>query len=289
MISVPQLIILTGLSGAGKSTAARALEDTGFFCIDNFPACLLPDLRAKVIGGADHIALVMDSRDPDFLRRYGAIFAELRAALPTFAIIFMEAGDVAILRRYSAMRRRHPSGCGSVREGIQRERRQLAGIKKFANHVIDTSMLSPHELRRLILKKYDLAADQGLRITILSFGFKNGPPVEADLLFDVRFLANPYFVAELKERSGLEPEVAAYVLQNAAALEFIERLSAFLRFLLPQYEEEGKSYLTIGIGCTGGQHRSVAVAERLAGLLRLDEQHVSVSHRDIFAESPLQN
>ncbi|NOX25050.1 MAG: RNase adapter RapZ [Deltaproteobacteria bacterium] len=279
---VPRLILLTGLSGAGKSTAAKALEDAGFFCIDNFPARLLPDLLEKIINGSsEHLALVMDVRDPDFLKDYAVIFRDLQAALVGFTVIFLESEDLVILRRYSAMRRRHPAGCGSVREGIAQERRQLAAVKELAHRVIDTSTMNPHELRRIMLKKYDLAAGRGLSIGILSFGFKYGPPVEADLLFDVRFLANPYFVAELKERSGLEPEVAGYVLQNASALEFIERLTAFLRFLIPRYEAEGKTYLTIGIGCTGGHHRSVAVARRLADLLRLEGHNISVTHRDL--------
>ena len=280
--SIPQLILLTGLSGAGKSTAAKALEDAGFFCIDNFPAILLSDLLEKVINSSkEHVALVMDVRDPDFLKNYGDIFQDLRRALPHFTNIFLEATDQVILRRYSAMRRRHPADCDSVKEGIEHERRQLSAIRESADNIINTSTMTPHELRRIMLGKYDLADCQGLRIGILSFGFKYGPPVEADLIFDVRFLANPYFVAELKEHSGLESEVAEYVLQNDIAQEFMERLVSFLRYLIPQYEVEGKTYLTIGIGCTGGHHRSVAVAERLAALLRQAKHRISVTHRNL--------
>ena len=278
----PQLILLTGLSGAGKSTASKALEDVGFFCIDNLPAVLLPELLAKVLKTSQgRLALVMDTRDPEFLRNYKEIFHKLAAGEFEFTIIFLEAADQVLLRRYSAMRRRHPASQDSVREGIERERRQLSPIRELANSIIDTSAMTPHDLRGSMLREYDQAGRHGLRIGMLSFGFKKGPPQEADLLFDVRFLANPYFVAELKELSGLNHSVADYVLENPAAREFIDRLVALLRFLIPQYEKEGKTYLTIGIGCTGGHHRSVAVAELLSKILRRDGCSISINHRDL--------
>ncbi len=279
------LILITGLSGAGKTTASKALEDAGYFCIDNLPALLLPDLLTKVLspekGLRSRIALVMDVRDPDFLKDNVRIIKELRADKVEVSVIFLEADDRVILRRYSAMRRRHPADFDSVREGIGQERCRLAGIRDLADSIIDTSAMTPHKLRRMMLGKYGRSSDRGLRIGVMSFGFKYGPPAEADLLFDVRFLANPYFVSELKEHSGLEPDVAKYVLENSIAQEFIERLVAFMNFLIPRYEAEGKTYLTIGIGCTGGHHRSVAVAERLAGMLRRDDLRISVEHRDL--------
>ncbi len=279
------LILITGLSGAGKTTASKALEDAGYFCIDNLPALLLPDLMVKVLSPAaglrSRIALVMDVRDPDFLKDNACIIKELRGDAAAISVIFLEADERVILRRYSAMRRRHPADSDSVREGIGHERCQLAGTRDLADSIIDTSAMTPHELRRMMLGKYGKSSHQGLRIGILSFGFKYGPPAEADLLFDVRFLANPYFVSELKEHSGLEPDVAEYVFENSIAQEFIERLVSFMGFLIPRYEAEGKTYLTIGIGCTGGHHRSVAVAERLAKMLRRDNLHISVEHRDL--------
>lgn len=280
--SAPQLILLTGLSGAGKSTASKALEDAGFFCIDNLPAVLLPDLLEKIAKPSQgNLALVMDTRDPDFLKNYADIFQKLENGAFSFTIIFLEADDLVLLRRYSAMRRRHPASRYSVREGIEQERRQLSPIRELANTIIDTSSMTPHDLRGAMLRQYDQAGQQGLRIGMVSFGFKNGPPVEADLMFDARFLANPYFVAELKEHSGLQKRVADYVLENTVAHEFIDRLISLLRFLIPQYEKEGKTYLTIGIGCTGGHHRSVAVAERLSKILRQDGRSVYINHRDL--------
>ncbi len=278
----PQLILITGLSGAGKSTAYKALEEAGFFCVDNLPAQLIPAFLKKMADGTHPFyVLVMDARDHEFLKNYRGIFEKLRAAVLNFSVIFFEAADLVLLSRYSAMRRCHPARCDSVRDGISKERLQLSPIRALADTIIDTTGMTPHDLRGVMLKKFDKTLCQGVRISLISFGFKYGLPSEADLLFDVRFLANPYFVDELKDYSGLDAGVAGYVLQNTIAQEFMERLVALMRFLIPQYDAEGKTYLTICVGCTGGHHRSVAVVERLAALLQRDGHDISLSHRDL--------
>lgn len=277
----PQLILLTGLSGAGKSTASHALEDAGFFCIDNFPALLLPDLVAKIIQpGKRRLALVMDTRDEDFYNNYPQVISELRETIPNLRVIYLEAAADILLRRFSAMRRLHPTASESVRDGIALEKRRFTGLRELADIIIDTSTLTPHQLRAVLLKEYEAAQETGLKIDLLSFGFKHGLPPEADLVFDVRFLANPYFVPELKEMSGQEQPVADYVLQTSEAKEFLARIMPLFNFLIPCYAKEGKTYLTIAIGCTGGRHRSVAVAEHLAHHLGL--KTLTIRHRDLL-------
>jgi UPF0042 nucleotide-binding protein len=278
--------VITGYAGAGKSTALKVFEDEGHYCVENLPAFLLPELVNGLAARGSHrgrLAVVMDCRDAAFLQEYRAIFDRLQAETRPLTLLFLEASEEVLLRRYSQMRRVHPlAGGGSVREGIHREREELQVIRRAADRIIDTSELTPHELRRCLLAQLAGApASRPLQVTFTSFGFKHGPPVEADLLFDVRFLPNPYFVAELSDRTGLEAEVAAYVLENDEARRFLDLLQPLLAYLVPAYRQEGKKYLTIGIGCTGGRHRSVAVAEELARRMRLAGEGVRASHRDL--------
>ncbi len=281
---LPRLTIITGLSGAGKSTALNIFEDAGFYCIDNLPVfLLLPLLKgmAGKTGGPDRLALVMDARDPDLLASFASNFAEAgKHSDPS--LIFLEASDTSLIRRFSQLRRAHPlSRAGNVREAIQQERKQLAGLKKMAGCVIDTTSLSPNDLRRALLA-LDPAREIGMRLNLLSFGHKFGPPEEADLLFDVRFLPNPYWVPDLKEKTGQTREVADYALANETGRKFLDLLLPLLAFLIPLYEESGKAYLTLAVGCTGGRHRSVAVAEALCRHLRQNgTRPVTLSHRDL--------
>ena len=282
MSDAKKIILLTGMSGAGKTTAVKALEDAGFYCIDNLPSFLLPGLLDDARNRPElaRMALGMDARDHGFVTASQTIIDQLKSGEHQLSVIFLEANDQVLLRRYSEMRRRHPFASPSVRAGIQAERGLLAGIKARADLVIDTSRLTPHGLRSEMLKDAD-GGHQTLQVGLVSFGFKHGPPQEADILFDVRFLPNPYFVPELRPLTGVDQSVAAYVLDSDPAREFLARLLPLLQFLIPQYQQEGKTYLTIGIGCTGGQHRSVAVAERLRQLLQEQTDTIFITHRDL--------
>jgi len=282
MPNAKRIILLTGMSGAGKTTAVKALEDAGFYCIDNLPSFLLPKLLEDANKRPElaRIALGMDARDQGFVEASQSVIDQLKANGHQVKVIFLEADDLVLLRRYSEMRRRHPFACPSVREGIGVERRLLAGIKAQADLVLDTSRLTPHGLRGEMLRDVE-GGRQSLQVGLVSFGFKHGPPPEADILFDVRFLPNPYFVPELRALTGIDVAVASFVLDSAPAQEFLARLLPLLEFLIPQYQNEGKIYLTIGIGCTGGQHRSVAVTERLGQLIKQQTDFLVISHRDL--------
>ena len=277
-----RLILLTGMSGAGKTTAVKALEDAGFYCIDNLPSFLLPALLADARDRPQltRLGLVMDARDQGFADAGAALIESLKQDGRQVSVIFLEASDETLLRRYSEMRRRHPFASPSLRAGIQGERLRLAAIRALADLVIDTTRLTPHGLRSEMLRDAQ-GLPQTLQVGLISFGFKHGPPQEADLTLDVRFLPNPYFVPELRPLTGLDETVAAFVLNTDPAREFLARLLPLLRFLIPQYRREGKSYLTIGIGCTGGQHRSVAVAERLRQTLKEETDNLFITHRDL--------
>jgi len=282
MADTRKIILLTGMSGAGKTTAIKALEDAGYYCIDNLPSSLLPALLADAATNPEltRLALVMDARDRGFATAPQKVLSQLKKGSHALNIIFLEADDAVLLRRYSEMRRRHPFASPSVRAGIEAEQVLLAGVKAQADRVINTSRLTPHGLRSEMLR--DTAAKkQALQVGLVSFGFKHGVPQEVDVLFDVRFLPNPYFVPELQPLTGLDPGVASYVLETSHAQEFLDRLLPLLLFLIPQYQREGKAYLTIGIGCTGGQHRSVAVAERLRRLLGDQTNSLFITHRDL--------
>jgi len=281
--SFPSLTIITGLSGAGKSTALNVFEDAGFYCIDNLPVFLLLPLLTGMTGRneSNRLALVMDARDKDFLSSFPKVLAEA-SEHSDLSLIFLTASESILLRRFSQLRRAHPlSQGGNIREGLEREREQLAGLKKMAGCVIDTTGLSPNDLRRKLLQS-ETPESPCMRINILTFGHKHGLPEEADLLFDVRFLPNPYYIPELKEKTGKDQEVASYALDNDTARKFFAHLFPLIDFLLPHYERGGKAYLTIAIGCTGGRHRSVAVAEALHGhLAEGTPWTVSLTHRDM--------
>jgi UPF0042 nucleotide-binding protein len=286
-----RFVVVTGLSGAGKSQAIRALEDLGYFCVDNLPIALMPlfaDLTLSGRGDVRRGAVVVDIREGRALARFPTVYRELkRQASNDVRLVFLEAGDAALLRRYSETRRPHPLARGrSVGEAIRDERRLLAPMRRLADQVLDTTALNVHELRRRIRESTGGAeATAPLVVNIVSFAFRRGVPPDADLVFDVRFLPNPHFVTSLRPWTGRSTRVSRFVLRPVAARRFLDLTAALLRFLLPQYVAEGKSYLTIAIGCTGGQHRSVAIAEALARRLkRARGVELRVRHRDIGAD-----
>jgi UPF0042 nucleotide-binding protein len=279
--------IITGLAGSGKTTALNAFEEKGFYCIDNLPTFLLESLIQKASHGKlgnNKIALVMDARDSAFLSSTDALI-KLGEKI-SLEIIFLEAQDDVLIRRFSQHRRSHPvTPEHSIRESILKEKEQLAAIRRRATTVIDTSQLTPHQLRHRLHLVYDDHHTENFKINLLSFGFKHGVPQECDLIWDVRFLPNPHYDADLKPLTGKDAAVADYVLNNDTSNEFFTRLEHLLDFLVPNYEEEGKVQLTIGIGCTGGKHRSVAVTERLHSFFAKQAVKVTLCHRDIDRES----
>jgi len=284
-----QVLILTGVSGSGKSTALRALEDAGFYCVDNLPIPFLDkllELSAHTAGEVSRIALGVDAREGRFLAEAPRIIEEVRQKGSDVQVLFLDASDEALVRRYSETRRRHPLAGegGTVPDGIAAERRALAALKAMADEVIDTTTLNVHELKRLVTRRFVAGEAGRLGVTLVSFGFRLGLPAHADMVLDVRFLPNPYFVPELKAFPGTDPRVAAFVLGQPDAKAFLERLVDLLGFLLPRYRAEGKSYLTLAIGCTGGKHRSVAMAGALAERLEQAGQPVRLWHRDVEKE-----
>lgn len=276
------LVLITGMSGSGKASVLKAFEDLGYYCVDNLPVELIPRF-AELARHSAHIertALVVDIREGRGLERLPAIIRALKRALNT-TVIFLEASDESLMRRFSETRRPHPLGNIPVRQAIQGERRRLGPIRRMADMVIDTSKLNVHELRAHVLDKFRPGArDKNIFISCVSFGYKQGVPQDADLVFDVRFLPNPHFVPELRPYTGKHPKVAKYIRSFPQTGEFIDRISELLTYLLPHYIREGKSYLTIGFGCTGGQHRSVMIAEELRKRLARAGYHVNVTHRD---------
>ncbi len=285
-----RFVVVTGLSGSGKSQAIRALEDLGYFCVDNLPTPLIPtvaELSMRAGAESDKTAIVVDVREGRFLATFPKAFRDLHA-MPGLSpmLVFLEASDAVIVRRFSETRRPHPlAGRGSVIEAIREERRQMARIRKLADEVIDTSAMSVHDLRGAFMRLFrDASVRLRLLVSLLSFGFKHGLPPEADFVFDVRFLPNPHFVRTLRRRTGRAPSVAKYALAGPSAEEFLTRVAELLTFVIPLNVEEGKSYLTVAIGCTGGRHRSVAVAEALRKRLGpIRGATVRVRHRDIEA------
>ncbi|WP_029098133.1 RNase adapter RapZ [Brevibacillus thermoruber] len=278
------LLIITGMSGAGKTVAVQSLEDLGFFCVDNLPPVLIPkfaELIKQSGGSIERVALVIDLRGREFFESLSEAIDSLNQMEGiSFHILYLDASDQTLVSRYKETRRRHPlSPNGSPLEGIHAERRLLQEMKGRAHQIIDTSQMKPAQLREKIISQY---AQQGspLTINVLSFGFKYGTPIDADLMFDVRFLPNPHYVEELRPKTGCDPEVAEYVMNHKETKEFVDKLVDFLSFTLPHYQREGKSQLVIGIGCTGGKHRSVAIAEHIGDVFSKDFT-VRVSHRDI--------
>jgi UPF0042 nucleotide-binding protein len=279
-------IVVTGMSGAGKSAASRCLEDLGFFCIDNLPVTLIPkvaELCAQSEKRIERVALVVDAREGRFLEGLFDILVDLRRDGHVVRIVFLDASDEVLVRRFSESRRPHPlAPGGSALEGIRAERERLAHLKAKADLVIDTSSFTVHEFRKLLATSFlDLPAPQRTALSLVSFGYKYGLPVDADLVFDARCLPNPHFVDALKPLTGREPEVVEYVLGFVQARGFVEGIQEFLRFTLPLYVQEGKAYLTIAVGCTGGRHRSVVLTEELARLLREAGHEVFVRHRAV--------
>lgn len=279
-------VVVSGLSGAGKSHALRALEDLGYFCVDNLPIALIPAFAGLIFKQRRHHhgAVVVDVREGGELPRFPSEYRQLKKQYGRrVRLVFLEANDSALLRRFSETRRPHPLGAGaSVAEGIANERRVLQPLRRLADQVVDTSRLTVHELRRRILESTGGSHRAApLRVNVTSFGFRHGLPEDADIVYDVRFLPNPHFVTALRPWTGRHARVAKYVLSSAAARTFLSLTTRQLRFLLPQYVREGKTYLTIAIGCTGGRHRSVAIAEALGRRLkRLHGLEVQIRHRD---------
>jgi UPF0042 nucleotide-binding protein len=277
-------VVVTGLSGSGKSTALKVLEDLGFYCIDNLPAALLPrflELWQSSREDIGRVALGIDVRERRFLQDVPGVFDELRGAGVQLEVIYLEASDDVLVRRFSETRRPHPAAeGGAVADGIRRERDALRGVRELADRIIDTSAFTVHELRAALRELLETPESGRMTISLVSFGYKHGLPTDADLALDCRFLPNPFFVEELRPKTGTDPEVAAYVLERPDAQEFLEHVLALLRFTLPRYQHEGKSYLTIAIGCTGGRHRSVVLVEELRGRLAAAGHRVLVRHRD---------
>ena len=282
-----RLVIVTGLSGSGKTHAIRALEDLGYFCVDNLPTQLIPtlaDLANRDDAGLDHVAIVVDVREGGFLKNFPPVFRRLKTMPGIDArLIFLEASRSALVRRFSETRRPHPLAPDrSVVEGIEEERKKLQTIRSLADVIVDTSNLTVHELRALFARvSKDDDARAEMVVNLVSFGFKHGPPLDADLVFDVRCLPNPHFVDSLRGLTGRDAAVVKYMRRHASTREFIDRLTSFLKFSLPHYVREGKSYLTVAIGCTGGQHRSVMIAETLKkSLASVKGVRLRVKHRD---------
>ncbi len=280
------VVVVTGLSGSGKSTAIRVLEDLGFYCIDNLPVVLIPrflELCRQSTETMGRVALGVDLREREFLRDYERVLDRLHEQGHRLEVLFLDASDEVLVRRFSETRRPHPlAGDGGPKEGIARERDKLQGLRERASRVLDTSALTVHELRQELIRVFGTSPREGrLAVFLVSFGYKYGIPADADLAFDARFLTNPYFVSGLRDRNGLDPLVADFVLARAEAAEFLERVGGFLDFALPLYQREGKTYLTVAMGCTGGRHRSVALVERLAEQLREKGVQAQVRHRDL--------
>jgi len=300
-----RVILISGLSGSGKTTAIKALEDIGFYCVDNLPILLLPkfiELCEQSGGKVSKVAVVEDIRGTasypvweesevaqggnDFLEDSRRVIQNLQKEGYSIEILFLESSDPILMRRFSETRRQHPLAVGgSIREGIRLERERLQGIRDMANQVIDTSDFNVHQLKDRIQRYVQEGLNSGqMTVTLLSFGYSFGIPFEADLLLDVRFLPNPYFVEELKRLKGENPKITEYVLQWEETKEFLQRVQEFIRFLLPLYIRERKTHLTIAVGCTGGRHRSIVIVNRLAEMLRDEwvERGVSLSvrHRD---------
>jgi len=281
-----KITIITGLSGSGKSTAINAFEDAGFFCIDNLPVILLPkflELKAETNSEITKLALVMDLREKEFLRKYSEIFRELKDGGYLFEILFLEASTEVLVRRYSQTRRKHPlSEEKNLLEGIQAEREALKELREIADLIIDTSNYNVHELKEIILNHaLKTTLTKRMKIYLLSFGYKYGIPRDADLVIDVRFLPNPYFVQELKNLDGTSLKVKKYMNRWKETNVFLKKYLALLNYFIPLYEKEGKSSLTIAIGCTAGTHRSVCIADIIFEELKKKTNSITLTHRDI--------
>ncbi len=281
-----RMVVVTGLSGSGRSAALKAFEDIGFYCVDNLPLSLLPAFVEYARGSEETSlsAIGVDIREKGFPDKFPSLYTELKAAGRPLEMLFLDASDQALVRRFSETRRPHPLARDAVPllDAVRREREALVEVKKLADQLLDTSDYTIHDLRQAVERRYSgKDAGRPMTVTIVTFGYKFGVPYELDLLFDLRFLPNPHFVPELKPYTGDDPRVREYVMARPDSEEFLSRLLEFLEFLLPRYKSEGKSYLTIGFGCTGGRHRSVAIALMVAERLRPRGYEVNVKHRDM--------
>jgi len=280
-----RVVIITGLSGSGKTTALRALEDIGFYCVDNLPVALLPqflEIQSAQQKNISQVAMVMDLRENTFIQTYKGVFEQLQREGYKIEILFLDAGDDALLHRFSETRRVHPLSQASVMEGIHRERMLLRNLKEMADRVIDTTSCNVHQLKDAVQRHFlSSSTARRLFILVISFGYRYGIPVDADLVIDVRFLSNPYYVEELKNYNGYNEEVRDYVLSAEESVIFLQKLLDMMEFLMPLYEKEGKPRLTIAVGCNGGKHRSVVMANELMSYFSQQDYPVNVDHRDI--------
>jgi len=283
------IVVVTGLSGSGKSTAIKVFEDLGYYCVDNLPPVLLPkivDVVSEARGEEARVALGMDIRGQEFLPDLSRVLDELRGGRSAVHVLFLDAADEVLVRRFSETRRKHPLAVrGGALGAIRKERRILSTLREIADAVIDTSEFNVHQLRDAVVRRFRREGGGDLKVSVISFGYRYGIPVEADMVVDVRFLDNPNFVPELKRFTGLDRGVRDYVLGARATRGFLRRLSDLLLFLLPLYRKEGKAYFTLGVGCTGGRHRSVAVAEALGDILGKGNEAAVVIHRDLSRSS----
>jgi UPF0042 nucleotide-binding protein len=280
----PQVLVITGLSGSGKTHVSRALEDIGWFCVDNLPTALIPRFVDLLRESQDlrHAALVVDMREREFVKRFPRAYRDVRGKGVNASLLFLEADEKVLLRRFSETRRPHPLAFNQPAiEGIREERESLRPIRKMADLILDTSEYTVHELRDYIREHYDLRSEATpIVVSVTSFGYKYGVPSEADLVFDVRFLPNPNFVPRLKHLTGNDPAVVRFMRRQPDTASFLRRIESFLRFVIPRYIAEGKSYLSIAVGCTGGRHRSVMIANALGRALSGQRYAVKVRHRD---------
>jgi UPF0042 nucleotide-binding protein len=282
-------VVITGISGAGKSFAIKCLEDMGFFCVDNLPTTLIPtfaDLVVRSQHSPRRVALGVDVRAGEYLPHLIDAIGELRTRGHTVEVLFLEASDEALVRRYHESRRRHPlAGDGQVLDGILAERKALAHLRGIADRIIDTSALNVHQFKDLLITQYGSPqARTGLATSLVSFGFKHGIPIDADLVFDIRFLPNPHFVDDLRPLDGRDERVSAFIFKHEESRELLRRLEDLLTFLLPAYQREGKAHVTIAVGCTGGRHRSVSFVEELRRFLEGRGFSPTVVHRDMERE-----
>lgn len=280
----PELVVVTGLSGSGKVTVLKCLEDLGYYSVDNLPVELIPKFGELVRDSQRirHAALLVDIREGEALKRFPPVYAQLKRTLPA-TLVFLEADEDTIVRRFSETRRPHPLGTGvSVLRSVRRERRQLAPIRALAGHILNTSKFNVHELRTLIAETFRGESEVSkIMISVNSFGYRYGVPADSDLVFDVRFLPNPNYIPQFKKLSGRHPAVARYIRSFPQTAEFLERIAQLLVYLLPHYIREGKSYLTISFGCTGGRHRSVMIADEMRKRLARHGYRVKTAHRDM--------
>jgi UPF0042 nucleotide-binding protein len=285
-----RIIVITGLSGSGKSTAIHAFEDRGEFCVDNLPVALIPGLVETVSRDTDDIhdiVLGIDSREGEFLEDFEQVSDNLKQLGHHIEVIYLEAGEESLIRRFSETRRRHPLGGVDIQASLTSERTMLAPLRQAAQHIIDTSTMSVHDLKREIQHRFVTIEDtRSLSLTLLSFGYKYGLPLESDLVIDVRFLPNPHFVPELRPRTGADNAVYEYVMNKEPSQKLLEKLKDLLAFMIPLFDKEGKTYVTVAIGCTGGKHRSVSMVRALHEFISttMPDYSVAMRHRDIFKD-----